>query len=123
VRGIIAQRLVRKISSDSCEAYEPTPFEIDLFQKVMGRPPKQLMRGVPSPARNGLAYSGRVGIYEVLHFDAYTRGLIRDKCPEEELREKLRQHGLITLVQDGLLKCEHGVTSVEEVLKNSLRIE
>ena len=54
--------------------------------------------------------------------DAKIRDMLRKKMSEDELRDNLTAEGLTTLLRDGLLKCEAGLTTVNEVLRNSLRI-
>jgi type II secretory ATPase GspE/PulE/Tfp pilus assembly ATPase PilB-like protein len=69
-----------------------------------------------------LGYKGRMGIYEVLAITSRVRGLIRDKVNEEQLREAMIKGGFTTLLKDGLEKAEQGFTTIEEVLRNSLRV-
>jgi type IV pilus assembly protein PilB len=123
LRGVVAQRLVRRNCPQCLERYQPTNDEIDLFQKMIGRPPQQLMRSKGCPVCQNLGYSGRIGIYEVLKLTSSIRNLIRSKSSEDELRQALINNHFITLLQDGLLKCEMGLTTIEEVMRNSLRVD
>lgn len=120
--GVVAQRLVRKLCENCRVPYQPTPDEVELFQQILGRPPKQLMKGPGCPSCRKLAYKGRTGIYEVLKMNGNVRDHIRKKVNEDSLRESLRKEGFTTLLRDGLEKSEQGITSVEEVLRNSLRV-
>ncbi len=122
VLGIVAQRLVRR-NCDVCkEPATSTPDEVALFQKVMGRQPKQLMRGKGCPECKNLGYRGRTAIFEVLRMNSNVRDLIRRGVAEDELRSTLtKNEGLITLLADGLQKCEQGITTIEEVWKNNLK--
>ena len=120
--GIISQRLIRKVCSDCREEYVPSQDEADIFQKVLGHVPERLTRGRGCPTCQNLAYKGRTGIFEVLKMDARIRGLIRSKANEDILRDTLVREGFITLLRDGLEKAREGVTTVEEVLRNSLKI-
>lgn len=119
--GVVAQRLVRKACENCRSPRQPTPDELELFQQVLGRHPKQLIKAIGCPSCQQLAYKGRVGIYEVLKMNSRIRDLIRNKANEDTLRETLRKEGFATLLRDGLEKCEQGITTVEEVLRNSLR--
>ena len=121
--GIVAQRLARRNCPSCLETYEPTKEELDIFTSIMGRPPNRLVRSKGCPSCQNMAYKGRIGIYEVLRIDAKIRGLIRKKASEEEFREMLTEMGFITLLKDGLQKCEQGITTIDEVLRNSLRVE
>ncbi len=121
--GIVAQRLTRRNCPACIKPYEPTQEEIDIFTNIVGRAPNKLFKSVGCPTCQNLAYKGRIGIYEVLRIDAKVRGLIRTKASEEEFRETLKQMNFTTLLKDGLLKCEQGITTIDEVLRNSLRVE
>jgi type II secretory ATPase GspE/PulE/Tfp pilus assembly ATPase PilB-like protein len=123
LRGVVAQRLVRKNCLHCIEIYQPTPDEVGLFTKVVGRPPTQLKRSKGCPACQGLGYSGRLGIYEVLKLGSNIRNLIRERRSEDELRAALINQQFITLFIDGLLKCEQGLTTISEVMRNSLRTD
>lgn len=120
--GIVAQRLVRKICVDCKVAYEPQADEIELFRKVMGRVPGELHKGKGCEKCQQLAYKGRTGMFEVFAMNAKVRELIRRKANEDELRQALVREGFVTLLRDGLDKAEAGITTVEEVLRNSLRV-
>ena len=122
LRGIVAQRLVRKICPSCKVTYEPNQDEIDLYKKILGRIPKQLFKSQGCGECSQMMYKGRTGVFEVLMINPEIRNAIRGKYNEDELREKLIKEGFVTLLRDGLEKAEKGVTSVEEVLRNSLRI-
>jgi type II secretory ATPase GspE/PulE/Tfp pilus assembly ATPase PilB-like protein len=121
--GVVAQRLVRKNCQACKTPYKPTGDEVDLFKNILGRPPRQLMKGRGCPECQGLTYRGRVGVFEVLKVSARTRDLLRNKINEDELRGLLTKEGLVTLLRDGLEKCEQGLTTIEEILRNSLKIQ
>lgn len=121
ILGIVAQRLVRKVCPDCSTLYEASPEEIDLFQKIVGRLPKHLFKGKGCLSCQDLGYLGRTGIYEVLNMNARVRDLIRAKASEDVLRETLSKEGFISLLRDGLDKCEQGITTPNEVLRNSIR--
>lgn len=120
--GIVAQRLIRKVCLDCKDYYEPTQNDVDVFQKVLGRPPEKLFKGKGCPSCQYLAYKGRMGIFEVLRMSARLRSLVREKVNEDTLRDTLTKEGFVTLLRDGLEKAEQGLTTVDEVLRNSLRV-
>ncbi|OGM57385.1 hypothetical protein A2955_02885 [Candidatus Woesebacteria bacterium RIFCSPLOWO2_01_FULL_37_19] len=120
--GIVAQRLVRKVCQGCKESYNPTPSEIDLFTQVLGRPPKQLLKGKGCAACKSLSYKGRLGIFEVMVMNPTLRDMLRQKMSEDSLRKNLVKSGFATLLRDGLEKAEQGITTVEEVLRNSFRV-
>ncbi|MCH7640797.1 type II/IV secretion system protein [Patescibacteria group bacterium] len=120
--GIVAQRLVRKACSYCRKSYEPSKSELDFFQEVMGRPPRQLIRGIGCEACKNLAYLGRTGIFEVLRMSPKIRDLLRESANEDVLRATLKKSGFKTLLKDGLEKSEQGITTIEEVVRNSVRV-
>jgi type II secretory ATPase GspE/PulE/Tfp pilus assembly ATPase PilB-like protein len=120
--GIVAQRLVRRACTKCRKAYQPNQIELDLFEKIVGRAPKQLIKGEGCSNCNNLSFKGRTGIFEVLVMNANIRDLIRSKINEDDLRSELIKGGFLTLLRDGLEKAEQGVTTVDEVLRNSLRV-
>jgi len=121
--GIVSQRLVRRNCPVCLETYQPTQEEIDIFQNIMGRPPNRLVKSKGCPTCQNLAFKGRVGIYEVMRIDANIRDLIRRQASEQDFRKTLVEMNFTTLLKDGLLKCEQGITTISEVLRNSLRVD
>lgn len=120
--GIVAQRLVRKTCEFCRKPYDATKGEVDFFKEIMGREPRQMIKGTGCEACKNLAFRGRTGIFEVLTMDAKIRSLIRGKANEDELRTKIKQGGFQTLLKDGLAKSEQGITTIDEVLRNSIRV-
>lgn len=118
----MSQRLVRKTCDYCRKPYDPSDEETAFFQEVMGRKPNQLMKGEGCQACKNLAFKGRTGIFEVLSMNSKIRDLMRDKLNEDTLRTSLKKSGFRTLLMDGLEKSEQGITTIEEVLRNSLRV-
>ncbi len=118
--GIVAQRLVRKNCPYCLEHFPPTPEESDIMQTKLGRIPAQLARSKGCSRCQNLGFTGRIGIYETLPHTASIRDLVRKKISEEEMRNTLITEGLTTLLKDGLEKCEHGVTTLQEVFRNNV---
>jgi type II secretory ATPase GspE/PulE/Tfp pilus assembly ATPase PilB-like protein len=123
LRGILAQRLVRQLCPQCKRFTTATADENDLFVKYVGRPSTGLFTSPGCDACQHMGYSGRIGIYEVLKVDSSLRKLIRDRANEDALRNELTQRGFTTLMKDGLFKAEAGLTTVDEVMRNSLRID
>ena len=120
--GVVAQRLVRRTCNSCKKPYQPGKEEEELFTKFLGRPPKQLVKGVGCESCKNLGYKGRLGLFEVLVVNSQIREKLRNKVNETELRETLSKNNFITLIKDGLEKAEQGHTTVQEVLRNSLRV-
>ncbi|NUJ97719.1 type II/IV secretion system protein [Candidatus Gracilibacteria bacterium] len=66
---------------------------------------------------NNSGYKGRMGIHEVLIVGDYLESMILERRSANEMAEKAIEHGMITIVQDGLIKAALGETTVEEALK------
>lgn len=122
LKGIVAQRLVRKICPHCKQRADIIEKDSDIFIKILGRPPKQLVKSAGCDQCNNIGFKGRIGIYEVLYIDSRVRQLIRAKANEKTFHDSLIKSGFVTLLKDGLQKAESGITTVEEVLRNSLRL-
>lgn len=66
---------------------------------------------------NGTGYKGRLGIHEVLIVGEYLEELILNKESANAMRDVAVEHGMVTIVQDALLKAALWETTVEEALK------
>jgi type II secretory ATPase GspE/PulE/Tfp pilus assembly ATPase PilB-like protein len=67
---------------------------------------------------HGIGYKGQIGIYEVITMNPdVEKVILGSQVSEYEMREIGRKHGMVTMVQDGLLKAVEGITTVDEVFK------
>ena len=62
-------------------------------------------------------YHGRLGIYEVLEVDDEMEKMISQKASTEEIENKAKEKGMLTMVEDGFIKATQGATSLEELLR------
>jgi len=118
VNAILAQRLVRTLDAESREAYEVLPElakELGL-PELEGQQHYQFYRPVPS-LENPTGYRGRSSILELLEMSDPIRRLIMQRATSGELQELAVAEGMRTMYQDGLLKCQKGVTTLEEILR------
>jgi type IV pilus assembly protein PilB len=122
VNLICAQRLVRRVCV-GCKEDHPTPpqalveagFTPDEAQKVV---PK---RGTGCETCNQTGYKGRVGLYEVMEITEELRELILVGASGLELKRKAVEEGMITLRRSGLRKVMEGVTTIEEVARETVK--
>lgn len=114
--GIIAQRLVRTICPDCRTSYYPPADLLDRLQ-YRGDRSRQFSRGEGCKRCYDTGFQGRIGIYEVLLASREVRELIAEKPDIENIRRLSRESGSSTLLDEGLLAAEQGVTSLEEVLR------
>ena len=117
LRLVIAQRLIRKLCPDCKQSYRPSAEEI----KGLKVKPKLLYKPKGCDKCNNTGYRGRTGIYEILPVNEQIRELISKgmtrRSGDASLKEAVRQMGIRSLLEDGMLKVAEGITSMEEVLK------
>jgi type IV pilus assembly protein PilB len=70
---------------------------------------------------NQTGYKGRVGLYEVMEITEEIRELILVGASALELRRKAIDEGMITLRRSGLLKVKEGITTIEEVARETVK--
>ena len=116
VRGIMAQRLVRSLCGQCKAAYAPT--EAD--SRLLGSVP-ELFRGEGCSVCGNTGYMGRKGIFELLAVNDDVRQMIYAGATSTELRAEARNLGMRTLREDGLRKAADGITSLNEVLRVTMR--
>ena len=125
INAIVGQRLVRKLC-DCKEAYEPAKESIESLKKILSIiSPKakvdipkdipKLYRAKGCPKCNNLGYKGRIGIFEVFTINPEIEKLIMELASETELTMASLESGMITMLQDGILKALSGITSIDEV--------
>lgn len=96
LKGVIAQRLVRKICPNCREAYEPTDIELDSIQ-LERKPNMKFYRGHGCPSCFHTGYRGRMGVFEILLVDHNMRRLIADRAPQEAILAAARKDGFVFL--------------------------
>ena len=121
VNIIQAQRLIRRICKD-CQEDVHVPVEglveIGFSKQEAGE--LKLYKGKGCAACNNTGYKGRVGLYEVMEVTDELRELIIIGASAMELRRKAIDIGMITLRESGLYKIREGITTIEEVVKETV---
>jgi general secretion pathway protein E/type IV pilus assembly protein PilB len=118
VRGIMAQRLIRSICHNCKTSYAPSAPEI----QMIGATP-ELFRGKGCPDCGNTGYLGRKGIFELLSMNDDLRQMIYSGATSSKLRAEARAMGMRTLREDGLRKAADGITTLNEVLRVTMRDE
>lgn len=122
---IIAQRLVRRICESCKKPVQPTKEQLDFAQRAFNGIPLEIKEGKQLEfydaegcnTCNGLGYSGRIGIFEMMPFSIELQKLIsREDITIAEIQEAAKSLGMVTMEQDGLLKSIAGITSIKEVM-------
>jgi type II secretory ATPase GspE/PulE/Tfp pilus assembly ATPase PilB-like protein len=114
LRGVLAQRLVRKICPHCKESYEPDPIIRQAVEDVCGKF-DCLYRGPGCSRCRGTGFAGRIGIFELLVPDEKILTAIANGANLQELREILAKSAFYTLRMDGMEKVRGGLTTAEEV--------
>jgi type IV pilus assembly protein PilB len=121
VHLIAAQRLVRRICS-YCK--EPAEFPIGAITNAgfsaQEAPSLKLFKGKGCERCSNTGYKGRVALIEVMDVDDSIRELILSGGSAYELRQKALQNGMIGLRESGLQKIRDGMTSIEEVVRETV---
>jgi len=121
VHLICAQRLVRRICME-CREEVPLPPQAKMeagFTPDEARTVK-IFKGRGCNTCNNTGYKGRTGLYEVLEIDDEIRELILVGASAVELKKKGMERGMLTLRRSGLIKIKDGVTTLEEVARETI---
>jgi type IV pilus assembly protein PilB len=119
VVSVLAQRLLRRICPHCAVDVKLTPMQMQRLRctvnDLQGATFKK-GRGCKMCKQSG--YRGRIGVFELLVLDEPVRTAILDRRTSYEIRAiSINQSGLVTLLEDGLVKAAAGVTTVDEILR------
>ena len=121
VEAVVAQRLVRRVCSECKEEFEPTDevlMELELTRSdVQGR---TFFYGKGCKVCNGSGYKGRIALFEIMMMSDRLRDLIMDGASTQEIQNAAREEGMQTLRDAGLIHIYDGVTTIEEVVKETI---
>jgi type IV pilus assembly protein PilB len=129
----IAQRLARKLCT-KCKITRPvTQEEEEVIRKTLERAERlgknlkeygvdakqkiELWIAPGCEACSGLGYKGRIGVFEAILADRALQEIMPKNPSEKEIKEIAEKQGILNMVEDGLIKCITGVTSIEELKK------
>jgi len=119
LRGVLAQRLVRKICPHCKEPEQPDSTTRELVQGVMGVDVTELFKGPGCSRCRGKGYAGRLGIFELFIPNEKILEQVASGVTLQELRAAAALAGHATLREDGIRKAVAGLTTVSEVLRAS----
>jgi type IV pilus assembly protein PilB len=117
VNLIVAQRLVRRICKECKQEHAYNDVEMHAFG--IDRKVGPFFKGAGCDTCAGTGYKGRQGLYEVMALSSPLRRGILKGGSTEELRDIAVQEGMLTLRMDGMVKVKKGVTTLEEVVKET----
>lgn len=129
INMVIGQRLIRKICPKCKKEREMTPEEKEQVEKILAvispkaniSLPSELPK-IPAPGDGCetcgfVGYKGRLGIYELFTMSDKIKQLTIDAAPSFKILQQAIEDGMITMLQDGILKVLDGLTSLEEVYR------
>ena len=141
LNAVLAQRLVRRVCENCKEEYDPpkeladniksTLLKVSENKTVMSKDPEiakivrdtlnskklKLYRGKGCNKCGNTGYKGRIGIFELLKASDKISHLILENSPTNILQTQAVEEGMITLVEDGVLRVVEGTTTMEEVMR------
>ncbi len=129
INVVIGQRLVRKLCNHCREKHSLIDEEQEQINKILAvispkakieiptKLPQIYKAGAGCEFCNFTGYHGRIGIYEIFTMDDKIKQLTIDKAPSFKILQQAIEDGMITMLQDGILKALDGITSLEEVYR------
>ena len=121
VEAIVAQRLVRRICTNCKVSYSPTEEQIlSLNLKPEDVGTQEFNYGKGCDYCNNTGYRGRIGLYEIMVMDDGLRELIMEHASTAVLKQACIKRGMRTLRQSGLLAIYDGITSLDEVVRETI---
>ncbi|MGH7586363.1 MAG: type IV-A pilus assembly ATPase PilB [Gemmatimonadales bacterium] len=120
VNLVVAQRLVRRICK---QCKEPASYREEELKSLTSDPARlaamKPQKGKGCDMCGGTGYKGRAGLYEVMALSPELRRMILRGASAAELQEHAVTEGMLTLRMDGIKKVERGITTLEEVVKET----
>jgi type IV pilus assembly protein PilB len=120
VNLVVAQRLVRRICKDCKGEHQYKDEELAaLGTDLVKLKELKFMKGSGCDTCSGTGYKGRAGLYEVMALSPELRRMILRGASVADIRDQAVVEGMLTLRMDGMKKIERGVTTLEEVVKET----
>ncbi len=120
--GVLAQRLVRRICGRCASPYAPDPAELETLRYAPSAAEQARFRkGRGCVVCRDTGYHGRTGCFELLTVDDDIRRLVQAHATASEINEAARRAGMHSLREEGLMKVAAGETTLEEVMRVSVR--
>jgi type IV pilus assembly protein PilB len=122
VHLIVAQRLVRRLCNE-CKARHNLPPEafMDIGFSKEDAEKVKVYQPNGCDACHNTGYKGRTGLFEVMQVDNNVKDLILGRASSQAIKKKAIENGMTTLRQSGLHKIKEGITSIEEVLRETVK--
>jgi len=119
---IVAQRLVRRLCKKCCEPHDlPRRALLDMGFSEEEVNDLHIFKARGCEACNNTGYKGRTALFEVMKITDEIKEMILNRSTTREIKRRALENGMITLRRSGLIKIKNGITSVEEVLRETVR--
>ena len=125
VVSVLAQRLLRRVCLACAEPYQPNSTELQrLGYKASDLEDAVFKKGHGCDACGYMGYRGRVGVFELLVLNVMVKDAILQKKASYEIRRiSLETSGMMTLLEDGIVRAAQGQTTLSEVLRYLPRLD
>ncbi len=134
INVIIAQRLVRRLYSskekyflaknqlDNLKRYVDTDKVLEILKKEKiiktGDDWNKIPFYKPKESKECVdGYKDRVGIHEILKVNETIKNLVMSNATSDDIEKQAKKEGMITMLEDGIIKCVQGITTIEEILR------
>ena len=119
---IVAQRLIRKVCR-KCGVPQKIPVRvlIDLGFSPEEAESVTVLQGRGCEICNNTGYKGRTGLFEVMEVSPAIKEMILARAQSKDIKKKAIEAGMISLRRSGLIKIKAGITSIEEVVRETVR--
>ena len=119
VIGVVAQRMVRRVCPDCGRLMEVPLLEQIAYEKATGEKRKEFQYGVGCESCSYTGYFGRTGIFEIMQMTDGLRMMVLNNSNSNQIRDKAISEGMVSLLKDGMLKVQAGITTPAEVLRSA----
>jgi general secretion pathway protein E len=119
VIGVVAQRMVRRICPDCGRMMEAPLTEQVAYEKATGEKRVEFKYGVGCESCAYTGYLGRTGIFEIMRMSDSIRVMVLNGSNSNQIRTQAISEGMVSLLKDGMLKVQAGITTPAEILRSA----
>ncbi len=121
--GVVAQRMLRRICPSCARLVDAPMVEQMVYANETGEKRGKFLYGAGCKSCANTGYWGRIGIFEILNMSDEMRVSLVKGTTTSQLRAQTIKEGMMTLLQDGMLKVKADITTPAEVLRNTYSVE
>jgi general secretion pathway protein E len=119
VIGVVAQRMVRRICPYCNHEVEAPVVEQVAYERETGEKRTKFTYGTGCKSCAFTGYLGRVGVYEIMFFSETLKRMLLEGASAGDIHHQAIREGMVTMMKDGMLKVQEGITTPSEVLRNA----